>query len=82
MSMAYTQEMHWLSVRITQGKVDRLRNLKRIRETKDITQAAMADAIGVDLGTYRSWEQGRHWPKANWLPAIAAVLECRIDELF
>ena len=82
MSIAHSQELHWLSVRIAQGKVDRLRNLQRIREKRDLSQTAMADAIGADLGTYRSWEQGRHWPGANWLPAIASVLDCKIDDLF
>lgn len=32
--------------------------LKQIREDKNITQAEMAKSLGMNLSTYRTWEQG------------------------
>lgn len=82
MSYTRTQTMHALGCRISQGKVTGLRNLKQIREARDISRKAMAEAIGADVCTYREWEQMRFFPNARWLPAIAAVLDCSIADLF
>lgn len=82
MSFRRTEEMYSLAGRINRGDVTGLRNLQKLREAKGITRAAMADAIGASADSYRSWEQKKYWPGANWLPAIAAVLECGIADLF
>lgn len=82
MSWTRTQEMQSMARRITCGKITGLRNLKQIREEHQISQKAMAEALGADLGTYRGWEQERYFPNARWLPAIAAILECSIADLF
>ena len=82
MSWTRTQELHSLAARIQSGKVTGLRNLQKLREAKGISRAGMADAIGASADSYRSWEQCKYWPGANWLPAIAAVLECGIADLF
>lgn len=63
------------SVRDTEG-------LKRLREKAGITQAALADALGVDRTTVTTWEIGRSFPRAELLPKLAAALGCEIGELF
>ncbi|MDD6486680.1 MAG: NadS family protein [Spirochaetales bacterium] len=37
-------------------------NVKEIREKANKSQSEFADMIGVKIGTFRNWEQGRRTP--------------------
>ena len=63
-------------------KVKDTEGLKRLREKAGVTQAALADALGVDRTTVTTWEIGRSFPRAELLPKLAAALGCEIGELF
>lgn len=63
-------------------KMHKLENLEARRKKRGLTQPEMAQSLGCSLATYREWEQGRHWPSAFWLPQIAALLRCSIEELY
>ena len=57
---------------------------RRIRETrkkKGITQAALAEAIGVRQGTLSAWERGGVDFRLNTLEAIAAALGVKMAKL-
>lgn len=41
-----------------------------------------AKLIGVHEGTYRNWQSGRNWPSSLYLPQMAKVFGCSIEELF
>lgn len=47
-----------------------------------MSQAALAEAIGVDSSTVAKWESGGVYPRAQLLPQLAEILSCTIDELF
>jgi transcriptional regulator with XRE-family HTH domain len=42
-----------------------LKGLKPARKAKGFSQEAVAAAIGVPLGTYRSWEQCQNVPRVS-----------------
>ena len=57
--------------------------IKQLREKKCLTQAQLAEAIGVkDERTVRYWEAGINAPKFANLAALARVLGVRMRDLF
>lgn len=52
------------------------------RKRVGYTQAAFAEALGVDRTRLTNWETGLAWPSAAWLPKMADLLCCTIDELY
>lgn len=71
-----------IAPRLYRQEMTGLENLKHRRQKRGLTQADMADALGCRSVTYQEWEQGRHWPSAYWLPQLAALLHCSIEELY
>src|SRR5262249_40779458 len=47
--------------------------LKGLRESKGMTQAALAEAAGVSLRTYQSWEQGVRTPLFDAVTRVAVA---------
>lgn len=56
--------------------------IRRRREALQMTQREMARRIGVSHVAIHNWETGGRRPRADLLPAIAAALDCTIDELY
>lgn len=56
--------------------------VKRLRESKNMTQSEIALALGVNRTAVSMWETGDSMPRAELLPQLAKVLGCTIDELF
>lgn len=52
------------------------------RKGEGYTQETFADALGVKRSLLAAWEVGRVWPSSRWLPEMAALLRCSIDQLF
>ena len=52
------------------------------RKLVGLTQAQLAEALGVERATVTMWEIGSTWPSARVLPKIADLLLCSIDELY
>lgn len=57
-------------------------NIARIRNEQGVTQAALAERIGVDLRTYQKYEAGTVWPSARVLSALSKALGISIAEMF
>lgn len=57
-------------------------SIKAMRESLSMTQAELADKVGVARTTVTMWETSEHNPTADKLPALAKALGCRIDDLF
>jgi transcriptional regulator with XRE-family HTH domain len=55
--------------------------LKRLREAAGMTQAALAEAAGVPLRTYQTWEQGVRTPLIDAAAKVAQALDVSLDEL-
>lgn len=56
-------------------------NMKAIRTLRGFSQEELAGMLGVKLGTYRAWEQGRNEMGLDDAVAIANALGCTLDEL-
>lgn len=54
------------------------RKLKLARQKLDLTQEAMAAALGVPYPTYRNWEQGKRKPTALALKALNADVDALV----
>ena len=56
--------------------------LKAARAEKDMTQAALAEAVGVSRQTINAIEKGEYNPTINLCRAIFKALGKTLDELF
>ena len=56
--------------------------LKAARAEKDMTQAALAEAVGVLRQTINAIEKGEYNPTINLCRAICKALGKTLDELF
>lgn len=60
---------------------DTLNSLKKIREVAKMTQAELAEKIGVSRQSIVRYENGNCEPRASELSKMAEVLNCSVDEL-
>lgn len=58
------------------------KNIKKLRDERNVTQQQLADAIGVSFQAMSKWECGTSLPDIAILPAIANFFDITIDELF
>ena len=56
--------------------------LKAARAEKDMTQAALAEAVGVSRQTINAIEKGEYNPTINLCRAICKALGITLDDLF
>lgn len=59
-----------------------MKQIKKYRERKHLTQQQFADRIQENRATIAKWETGYAFPRAEKLPLIADALDCTIDELY
>ena len=52
-----------------------------MREAKGMTQASLAEAIGVKQSAVAQWELGKTGPTYAKLTKLAEILNCQIDDL-
>lgn len=57
-------------------------NIKARRQTLNMTQRQLGDALGVHEITVSRWERGIAAPESEVLPLTARTLKCRIDDLY
>ena len=55
--------------------------IKRLRETKGMTQAELAEKIGVSPKTVSKWETAKGLPDISLLDPLAAALDVSVTEL-
>lgn len=56
-------------------------NIARLRQDRKLTQAELADFLGVTKGSVSKWENGQSMPDILILPQLAAYFNVTIDEL-
>lgn len=61
---------------------DILKGLVGKRKKAGLTQCELAEKLCVGQSTVAMWEIGEALPTADKLPKIAAILHCKIDDLF
>ena len=57
-------------------------NLRKYRKKAGITQEELGEKLGVTFQTVSKWENMKAVPDALFLPMIADIFECSIDDLF
>lgn len=55
--------------------------LNEIRNSHGMTQAKVAEAMGVSTNTYRSWENGDRMLNFEQAVALADLFACTLDDL-
>lgn len=55
--------------------------LNEIRNSHGMTQAKVAEAMGVSTNTYRSWENGDRMLNFEQACALADLFACTLDDL-
>ena len=55
--------------------------LKLLRQQRGLSQAKLAEAAGVPIGTLRGWEYGRRTPLLDAAARLADALDVSLDEL-
>ena len=56
--------------------------IKHYREQKKLSQQEVADELNISQQAIAKWENGETLPRADKLPQLAQILDCRIDDLF
>ena len=56
--------------------------LRRIRLDRGLTQAQLADRVGVRQSTVAAWETGTKKPSMDHAMETARVLACTVEELY
>lgn len=56
--------------------------IKFFREKIQMTQAELAQKVGVSQKAVAKWEVGKSLPRADRFVVLATALHCTIDELF
>ena len=59
-----------------------MKNIKRIRGSKGLSQCEVANSLDVSQQAVAKWEAGEAMPRADKLPEIARVLDCEVSDLF
>lgn len=55
--------------------------LRDLREKKNITQAQIAEQLGITQGAVSQWEVGATNPSIATISRLAGILGCTVDEL-
>jgi len=56
--------------------------LRELRAERDLTQAALAEAVGVSRKTINTVENGVFVPSTTLALRLAAALGCRVEDIF
>lgn len=59
-----------------------MNGIKQRRIALGLDQKDLAELLGCDTSAVCKWETGVSLPQASKLPALAAALNCTIDDLF
>ena len=57
-------------------------NIKNFRKKSSLTQEDLAQKLGVTFRAVSKWENGQSAPDIMFLPELAEIFGCTIDELF
>ena len=55
--------------------------IRELRQARGLSQARVAEDVGVSKPAVCKWETGVSVPRTELLPLLARVLDCSIDEL-
>lgn len=56
--------------------------LKKLREDKGLSQAALAKTLGVDQSAVCLWEKGKTFPRVDVAIRLANILNCTLEDIY
>ena len=56
--------------------------IKKLRLAANLSQATLAEKLGVTQGALSQWERGESLPTSDKLPEIAEALNCTLEDLY
>ena len=56
--------------------------LKAARVNAGLTQATVADKLGISISTLKNWEKGKTFPKQPQIEALCEIYSITYDNLF
>ena len=59
-----------------------MKSIKLLRMAGNMKQTELAEKLGVTQGTVSYWESDGAFPPSRFLPKLASIFGCTIDELF
>lgn len=59
-----------------------MNKLKALRISAGLSQKDVADHFGISQVSVWQWESGENYPRADKLPALAALYGCTVSDLF
>lgn len=57
-------------------------NIQKFRKAKELTQEVLAERLGITYQAVSKWENAKSAPDVAFLPLLADIFNCSIDELF
>ena len=57
-------------------------NIRKLRESKNLSQQYVADYVGVERKTYLNWEAGETSVKSVFIPKLAELFNVEIGDLY
>ncbi len=57
-------------------------SIKVERAKKDLTQAKLAELVGVSRQTINAMELGKYVPSTTLALKLAKIFECRVEDIF
>ena len=57
-------------------------SLKTLREELGISQNTIAEQLNISTQSISKWERGESLPSIEYLPKLAKIFVCKIDDLF
>jgi transcriptional regulator with XRE-family HTH domain len=63
----------------TEWEIGMAERLKELREAAGLTQAQLAEAAGIPVGTLRGWELARRTPMLDAAAKVAVALGVSLD---
>lgn len=58
-----------------------MKELRRLREKRGLTQEKLANILGVNRTAVTLWETGINKPRADMLIKLSKILQCSADDL-
>jgi DNA-binding XRE family transcriptional regulator len=53
-----------------------------VRSNRKVEYREIADSVGVSQQQFSSWVNGRSWPRMDKAFKLAALLGCKVDDLY
>lgn len=56
--------------------------IKQYRRQNDLTQEKFGELVGVSAQAISKWEREECYPDITFLPELATLLNCNVDDFF